>query len=107
MGDSQSTVVLVHGAGAGACSWDPTVKELEASDIAHIEVVLPTSDPSCEPTLTFHHDADHLRSLLDHLDGPIVLIGNSYGGVVVTEASARPSKRRPPRVPGRVHARQP
>ena len=83
-----ATVVLVHGAGAGAWVWEPVGNELDARGIEHVEVDLPTMDQSREPTLTFHDDADHLRSVLDQLDGPIVLVGNSYGGVVITEASA-------------------
>jgi pimeloyl-ACP methyl ester carboxylesterase len=86
---SQSaTVVLVHGAGAGAWMWDPMIKELDTRGIKHTEVDLPTSDPNREPTLSFHDDADHLRSVLDQIEGPIVLVGNSYGGVIITEASA-------------------
>src|SRR4051794_41096393 len=89
MGNSESaTVVLVHGAGGGAWMWEPLVKELDARDIEHVEVDLPTSDQSREPTMNFHDDADHVRSVLDEVDGPIVLVGNSYGGVVITEASA-------------------
>jgi pimeloyl-ACP methyl ester carboxylesterase len=82
------TVVLVHGAGGGAWVWEPLAKELNARGIQPVEVDLPTSDQSREPTLTFHDDADCVRSVLDHVDGPVVLVGNSYGGVVITEASA-------------------
>ena len=89
MDNSESaTVVLVHGAGAGAWVWEPVGNELDARGINHVEVDLPTMDQSREPTLTFHDDADHVRSVLDQIDGPIVLVGNSYGGVVITEASA-------------------
>jgi pimeloyl-ACP methyl ester carboxylesterase len=89
MDDSESaTVVLVHGAGAGAWVWERVGKELDARGVEHVEVDLPTMDQSREPTLTFHDDVDHVRSVLDQLDGPIVLVGNSYGGVVITEASA-------------------
>lgn len=68
--------------------WEPLVKELDARGIEHVEVDLPTSDQSREPTMNFHDDANHVRSVLDEVDGPIVLVGNSYGGVVITEASA-------------------
>jgi pimeloyl-ACP methyl ester carboxylesterase len=89
MDNSQpARVVLVHGAGAGPWVWQPLGKELDARGIEHVEVDLPTMDQSREPTLTFHDDADHVRSVLEQLDGPIVLVGNSYGGVVITEASA-------------------
>jgi pimeloyl-ACP methyl ester carboxylesterase len=89
MDNSESaTVVLVPGAGSGAWAWEPMLKELDARGIKHLEVDLLPSDQSCEPTLNFHDDADHVRSVLDQIDGPIVLVGNSYGGVVITEASA-------------------
>jgi pimeloyl-ACP methyl ester carboxylesterase len=83
-----ATVVLVPGAGAGAWCWSLLARELEARDIRHVEVDLPTMDPAGDPSANFHTDAAHVRALLDALDGPVVLCGNSYGGVVITEASA-------------------
>ena len=60
-------------------------------------------DQSREPTLTFHDDADHVRSVLDQIDGPIVLVGNSTGGSHHRGVGGA-SKRGPPRLPGGVHA---
>ncbi len=68
--------------------WEPLVKQLDERGIQHAEVDLPTVDQSREPTLSSHDDAAYLRAVLDRLDGPLVLVGNSYGGVVITEASA-------------------
>ncbi len=88
MAGSRVTVVLVHGASAGAWVWEPLTKELDARGIKHVEVDLPTMELNGDPGLSFHDDADHVRAVLDDINGPVVLVGNSYGGVVITEASA-------------------
>ena len=53
-----------------------------------MEVDLPTVGVGVDPALDAHADAAHVRAVLDRLDGPVLLCGNSYGGVVITEASA-------------------
>jgi pimeloyl-ACP methyl ester carboxylesterase len=83
-----ATVVLVHGAGGGPWIWEPVGKELDALGVEHLEVDLPTMDENCDPAANFHTDAAHLRAVIDGIEGPVVLCGNSYGGVVITEASA-------------------
>jgi pimeloyl-ACP methyl ester carboxylesterase len=83
-----ATVVLVHGAGGGAWMWGPVDRELDARGINHVAVDLPTATLGVDPTLDAHADAAHVRTVLDRLDGPLLLCGNSYGGVVITEASA-------------------
>jgi pimeloyl-ACP methyl ester carboxylesterase len=84
----RATVVLVHGAGGGAWCWEPLGKILDERGVAHVEVDLPTMAIDGNPTLGFHDDAAHVRAALERLDGPVVVCGNSYGGVVITEASA-------------------
>jgi pimeloyl-ACP methyl ester carboxylesterase len=81
-------VVLVHGAFGGAWCWDATSAALAALGIESVSIELPTIGADVDPSLDFHADAAHVREILDGLDGPIVLCGNSYGGVVITEASA-------------------
>ncbi len=88
MAASEATVVLVHGAGSGAWIWQALGQELDARGVAHLEVDLPTVGVGVDPTLDSHADAAYVRSLLDARDGPVVLCGNSYGGVVITEAAA-------------------
>jgi pimeloyl-ACP methyl ester carboxylesterase len=63
-------------------------KELDALGVDHVEVDLPSMDQSGAPTADFHTDAAHVRAVVDGIDGPVALCGNSYGGVVITEASA-------------------
>ena len=83
-----ATVVLVHGARAGAWCWSLVCGELDARGIEHPAVDLPTVGFDVDPTLNFHADATYVRGLLDDLDRPVLLCGNSYGGLVITEASA-------------------
>jgi pimeloyl-ACP methyl ester carboxylesterase len=79
-----ATVVLVHGACAGSWCWDATGKELSARGIEYVAVDLPTVAAGADPMFDCHTDAAHVRAILDGLDGPVVLCGNSYGGVVIT-----------------------
>ena len=81
-------VVLVHGAFGGAWWWDATTAALADLGIESVSVELPTIGEGVDPSLDFHADAKYVREILGGLDGPIVLCGNSYGGVVITEAAA-------------------
>ena len=82
------TVVLVHGAGAGVWIWEDVCAALDARAVAHRALDLPTVGEDVDPALDVHADAALVRAALDDIDGPIVLCGNSYGGVVITEAAA-------------------
>ena len=83
-GPAPATVVLVHGAGAGGWTWERVAEELDALGVAHLEPDLPTVGEDVDPALAVHDDAAHVRSVLDGLNGPSVVCGNSYGGVVIT-----------------------
>lgn len=83
-----STVVLVHGLGGGAWGWAPMGKELDTLGVPHVALDLPSVGVDADPTADMHADAVFVRSVLNEIDGPVVLCGNSYGGVVITEASA-------------------
>ena len=83
------TVVLVHGAFHGGWCWDRILPGLSAAGLTPIAVDLPghaVGDPG--PVSDLAGDAAHVRAVLDGLDGPVVLVGHSYGGAVVTEAAA-------------------
>ena len=73
------TIVLVHGAWADASSWDGEVDELQAQGY----VVRAIGNPLENLTTDSADVADFLRSV----DGPIVLVGHSYGGSVITNAA--------------------
>ncbi|MFF9090933.1 alpha/beta fold hydrolase [Streptomyces sp. NPDC014991] len=73
------TIVLVHGAFTDASSWAPVVKTLQRH--GHRVVAPPV------PLRGLAGDAAHVRSVLDSVQGPIVLVGHSYGGSVISRAA--------------------
>lgn len=86
---STAPVLLVHGAWGGGWAWGYVQAELEKLGVASTTVDLPSagSAPS-----TMADDATAIRTALDGLDGPAVLVGHSYSGVPITEASASNDK---------------
>lgn len=81
---SPATVVLVHGAWHGAWSWAPLQAELDTRGIPSLAIDLPGHGASTLPATDLVGDADHLRTVLDRIDGAVVLVGHSYGGAVVS-----------------------
>lgn len=73
------TVVLVHGAFADASSWAGVIKPLQQQGY--------TVYAFATPLRSISGDAEYLRSFLSTLTGPIVLVGHSYGGAVITNAA--------------------
>jgi pimeloyl-ACP methyl ester carboxylesterase len=78
------SVVLVHGAFADGSGWKPVADILE-QDGYTVYVVQ-------EPNTTFEADVTATRIVLDR-SGPCVLVGHSYGGMIITEAGDHPSVR--------------
>jgi pimeloyl-ACP methyl ester carboxylesterase len=74
------TIVLVHGAFADASSWRPVVDRLDRDGHA---VLAPPN-----PLRGLPHDASYTASVIDSIDGPVVLVGHSYGGAVITVAGS-------------------
>ncbi|UGT44091.1 alpha/beta hydrolase [Nocardia yamanashiensis] len=70
------TIVLVHGAFADATSWDGVAAELRARGYRVLAVDNPLRGPG--------NDAQAVQRVLDTIDGPVVLVGHSYGGAVIT-----------------------
>jgi pimeloyl-ACP methyl ester carboxylesterase len=79
-GDEKPTIVLVHGAWADASSWSRVVRRLQGDGYP---VVAPAN-----PLRSLSSDSAYLDSILETIDGPIVLVGHSYGASVVTNAAA-------------------
>jgi pimeloyl-ACP methyl ester carboxylesterase len=71
-------VVLVHGGFVDGSGWR-AVYDLLTQDGYHVAVVQ-------NPTLSLEGDAAAARLIIDAQDGPVVLVGHSYGGAVITEA---------------------
>ena len=75
-------VVLVHGAWADGSSWSKVVPLLEKKGL-HVVCVQ-------NPLTSFAEDVAATRRIIDAQDGPVLLVGHSYGGAVITEAGNNP-----------------
>ncbi|MET8431000.1 alpha/beta hydrolase [Nocardia sp. NPDC004860] len=73
------TVVLVHGAFADSSSWNGVIEILAAEGVS----VLAAANPLRGLT----SDAAYVASVVDSIDGPVVLAGHSYGGSVISVAA--------------------
>lgn len=71
--------MLVHGAFADSSSWNGVIAQLRGDGYPVIAVT--------NPLRSLHGDAELLRTVLDSLDGPVVIAGHSYGGSVISEAA--------------------
>ncbi|WP_331769717.1 alpha/beta hydrolase (plasmid) [Embleya sp. NBC_00888] len=73
------TVVLVHGAFADASGWNGVIERLQDDGYP---VIAPANPLQSLPT-----DAAYISSVLDTITGPVILVGHSYGGAVITNAA--------------------
>ncbi len=73
------TIVLVHGAFAESASWNGVVARLQSEGFPVLAVA--------NPLRGLAQDAEYLRTVIDHIDGPVVVAGHSYGGSVASEAT--------------------
>ena len=81
---STPTVVLVHGFWGGAAHWRNIILELARrghTDLRAVEL----------PLTSLTDDATRTREMVQQVDGPVVLVGHSYGGAVITEAGNLPN----------------
>jgi pimeloyl-ACP methyl ester carboxylesterase len=76
-------VVLVHGGFVDGSGWRGVYDSL-SRDGFRVSIVQ-------NPTLTLEGDAQATRQIIDVQDGPVVLVGHSYGGAVITEAGTHPN----------------
>ncbi|MEV7857703.1 alpha/beta hydrolase [Streptomyces hirsutus] len=77
---TKPTIVLVHGAFADASSWNGVVERLERRGYT---VIAPAN-----PLRGLYNDSAYIASVLDSIKGPIVLVGHSYGGALISSAAA-------------------
>jgi pimeloyl-ACP methyl ester carboxylesterase len=75
---SSVTVVLVHGAFADSSSWNGVIERLQTTGI---RVIAPAN-----PLRGIAHDSAYLASRLEQIPGPVVAVGHSYGGAVISNA---------------------
>jgi pimeloyl-ACP methyl ester carboxylesterase len=73
------TIVLVHGAWASSSSWDGVVQRLQRDGY--------TVDVPPNPLQGLAYDPAYIAGFLHTISGPIVLVGHSYGGAVITNAA--------------------
>jgi pimeloyl-ACP methyl ester carboxylesterase len=78
-GSDGPTIVLVHGGWADSSGWN---EEVTALSKRGYDVIAPAN-----PLRGLAGDAEYIRSVLKTIDGPIVLVGHSYGGAVISNAA--------------------
>ena len=78
-GHQKPTIVLVHGAWADSSSWGELIPILQNEGY--------TVDAPPNPLRGLTSDSAYLASYLNNISGPIVLVGHSYGGAVITNAA--------------------
>lgn len=88
------TVVLIHGAWHGAWCWEPVVAILRNRSIPTVALDLPGHGTDTRPLTDLHGHGDAVRAALDHVDGPVILVGHSYGGAAITDAGTHHAVRR-------------
>jgi pimeloyl-ACP methyl ester carboxylesterase len=79
---STPTILLIHGGFVDGSGWQP-VHDLLRRDGYDVAVVQ-------NPTMSLENDVAAVNHVLEEFDGPVVLVGHSYGGVVITEAGTDP-----------------
>ena len=81
---TKPTIVLVNGAWANNASWSRVIKRLQNDGYT---VVAPPN-----PLQSLNRDAQTIADLLQTIHGPIVLVGHSYGGMVISNAATGNSR---------------
>ncbi|MGX5769735.1 alpha/beta fold hydrolase [Microbacterium trichothecenolyticum] len=81
MNAQKPTIVLVHGAFAESASWNGVIGQLQARGL--------TAVAAANPLRSLAGDAAYVRDVIASVNGPVVLVGHSYGGLVITEAAAQ------------------
>jgi pimeloyl-ACP methyl ester carboxylesterase len=76
---AKPTIVLVHGAWANSASWDGVITRLASQGY--------TVDAPPNPLRSLMGDSQTIADYLKTITGPIVLVGHSYGGMVITNAA--------------------
>jgi len=79
VGGPKPTIVLVHGAWADSSGWDAEITTLTGLGYTVV--------PIANPLRGLSSDSDYVRARLAQISGPIVLVGHSYGGAVITNAA--------------------
>lgn len=76
----QPAIVLVHGAFAESASWNRVIQRLHSNQLHAVA--------AANPLRGVEGDAAYVRDVIAGLGRPVVLVGHSYGGMVITQAAA-------------------
>jgi len=77
---AKPTIVLVHGAFAGSSSWNRVITHLAHDGFPVVAAAVPLR--------SLQGDSDYVASLVSNISGPVILVGHSYGGEVISVAAA-------------------
>lgn len=89
------TVVLVHGAFADGSGWARVIKMLQNEGVQVLAIA--------NPLRGLASDSDYVCSVIDQIDGPVLVVGHSYGGAVITNAATKANAARANHVVGLVY----
>ena len=78
-GSGSPTVVLVHGAFADASSWNGVIERLQAKGVQ--------AKAPANPLRGISNDSAYIAGVLEETPGPVIAVGHSYGGAVITNAA--------------------
>jgi pimeloyl-ACP methyl ester carboxylesterase len=78
------SVVLVHGFWGGAAHWGKVIIELDRRGYDSLHAVE-------NPLTSLYDDAERTQKMVRQVDGPVLLVGHSYGGAVITQAGDVPN----------------
>ncbi|MFC8934343.1 alpha/beta hydrolase [Rhodococcus sp. NPDC057135] len=81
---SDVTIVLVHGFWGGAAHWGKVIVDLDARGYSNLRAVE-------LPLTSLADDAERTRKMVEQVQGPVLLVGHSYGGAVITEMGDLPN----------------
>lgn len=81
---NQPAVVFVHGFWGGAAHWGKVIVELDRRGFGSLHAVE-------NPLTSLANDAHRTQQMIKQIDGPVLLVGHSYGGAVITEAGDLPN----------------
>jgi pimeloyl-ACP methyl ester carboxylesterase len=81
---NKPSVVLVHGFWGGAAHWAKVIVELRGRGYGSLHAVE-------NPLTSLDDDAERTQKMVKQVDGPVLLVGHSYGGAVITQAGDLPN----------------
>jgi pimeloyl-ACP methyl ester carboxylesterase len=86
--NDRRNILLVHGAWHGSWCWEKFAPELTATGWNVCTIDLPSATADGANDSGMHDDARAIREHLGRIDGPVVVLAHSYGGLPATEAAA-------------------